>query len=193
MNYFVLTGGWVLYFTLHSVMASEGVKERVRHGLGSGYRFYRLFYSAVSTMGLVVLLMINANLKTAYFFESEGIIRYLSLMLTTFGVMTIQLAFRQYRLKSFLGFAPEQRSLRREGILKLVRHPIYSGLILTTIGFFLFIPNLATLITCACILAYLPVGIYLEEKKMIGYFGQVYLDYRREVPALIPHWRQLRS
>ena len=186
MDYFALAGGWILYFTVHSAMASNHFKEASRRVLGSGYRFYRLFYSTVSLVGLVLLLLLNANMNDNYFFSSEGPIRYLSLVLTTFGVMTIQLAFRQYRASSFLGLAPEEHALRREGILKVIRHPIYSGLILMTVGFFLFIPNAAALITSVCILLYLPIGISLEEKKMIRTFGQAYLDYRREVPALIP-------
>ncbi len=156
--------------------------------LGSGFRFYRLFYSVFSTLGLIALLVVNSNIPALHFFESEGVVRYLSLMLTTFGVMLIQVSFRQYRLKGFLGLAPEDAALRKNGILNWIRHPIYSGLILVTIGFFLFIPNLPTAISCGCILFYLPIGIYLEEKKMFAEFGQAYTDYRREVPALVPKW-----
>ena len=131
-------------------------------------------------------------MNSNYFFESGGAIRYLSLVLTTFGVMTIQLAFRQYRAKSFVGLAPEEQTLRRKGILNVIRHPIYSGLILMTVGFFLFIPNLASLIASVCILTYLPIGIYLEERKMVQLFGQDYIDYLKEVPALIPRLKQVK-
>ena len=144
-------------------------------------------------MGLIALLVVNSNIPATYFFESAGVVRYLSLMLTTFGVMLIQLSFRQYRLKGFLGLAAEEATLRKSGILNWIRHPIYSGLILVTIGFFLFIPNLPTAISCGCILTYLPIGIYLEEKKMMSEFGQAYTDYRKEVPALVPRWSRFKG
>ena len=120
------------------------------------------------------------------FFKSEGVVRYLSLMFTTFGVMTIQIAFRQYKLKSFLGFAEEKNEFKINGILKLVRHPIYSGLTLITIGFFLFMPNLPSLISCLSLFIYLPIGIYLEEKKLIATFGERYRQYKKTVSALVP-------
>ena len=190
MNYILLAGGWALYFGLHSLLAAEGVKQAAARVWGKAFRFYRLFYSIISTVGLIALLMLNGSIPGDYFFESTGVVRYLSLLQTTFGVMTVQLAFRQYRLKSFLGLAAETTALKIEGILKYVRHPIYSGLILVTLGFFLFIPNLPTLISCACILFYLPIGIYLEEKKLILIFGEAYLKYKTEVPALVPRLPQ---
>jgi methanethiol S-methyltransferase len=33
---------------------------------------------------------------------------------------------------------------------------------------------------------YLPIGIHLEEGKLIAVFGEEYRKYREEVPALIP-------
>ncbi len=193
MSYSLLIGGWLVYFLLHSVLAATSVKQAMNGLLGSGFRFYRLFYSLFATLGLIVLLMVNSNIPTTYFFESSGVVRYISLMLTTFGVMLIQVSFRQYKLKGFLGLAPEEATLRKSGILTWIRHPIYSGLILVTIGFFLFVPSLPTAISCGCILFYLPIGIYLEEKKMIAEFGQAYIDYRKEVPALVPRGSRFKQ
>ena len=186
MSYFWLAVGWVLYFTLHSVMATESIKQLAARTLGLTLRFYRLIYSLFSIAGLVFLLLLNGSIVSPYFFESKGWVRYLSLMFTTFGVMTIQIAFRQYRLKSFLGFAEESLEFKTEGLLKIIRHPIYAGIILVTIGFFLFIPNIPTLITCVSLLGYLPIGIYLEEKKLLGIYGELYRNYKMKVPALIP-------
>ena len=186
MNYIVLTGGWIVYFALHSLLASDQVKQKVSRTLGTVFRYYRLFYSAFSLVGLLELLILNGSIQSEYLFRSEGIIRYISLVATTFGVMTIQIAFRQYKLKSFLGLAVESNELKIEGILKLVRHPIYSGIILIVIGFFLFIPTVPSLISCGGVFAYLPIGIYFEEKKLIAMFGNAYERYREAVPAIIP-------
>ncbi|HMP99447.1 MAG TPA: isoprenylcysteine carboxylmethyltransferase family protein [Cyclobacteriaceae bacterium] len=185
--YLILILAWIIYFFIHSALATEKVKNIVSEKLPSLNRFYRLFYSLISTVGLMYLLLLNGAIKEEPFFVSEGVIRYLSLGFTAFGVIIISQAFKQYRFSSFVGLAAEDsKDFKRSGILAKVRHPIYSGLILIVIGFFLFIPNLPTLISCLCILAYLPIGIYLEEQKLIKLIGQKYIAYKKEVPAIMP-------
>lgn len=173
----------MVYFLLHSLLAAGSAKRRLKTPAG---RYYRILYNVISTVGLVALMIFNGNFPSERLLETTDVVRYLSLLFTTFGVMTIQLSFRQYRLKSFLGLAEEKMELKIEGILKHVRHPIYSGLILVTFGFFLFIPTLATAVSSLCILLYLPIGIFLEEKKLIAAFGESYLRYKKEVPAVVP-------
>lgn len=179
-QYVLLVVGWVVYFVLHSVLAINGVKARFSP------KVFRIFYVLISTAGLLGLLFYNGSIHSLKFFVSEGPIRYVSLMLTTFGVMTIQSSFRQYSLKGFLGFGDEKRELKTDGVLRYVRHPIQAGLILIVLGFFFFIPNLPTLISCVCILLYIPIGIYLEEKKLVATYGDQYVEYQKKVPAIFP-------
>ena len=169
--YVILVGGWILYFALHSAMAG---------------RVNRIIYVVISTAGLLALLFYNGSIHSLKFFVSEGPIRYISLVLTTFGVMIIQTSFRQFNFKGFIGVSKEKQELRTEGILSYVRHPIQAGIILVVLGFFFFIPNLPTLISCACILIYIPIGLYFEEKKLVALFGDQYIEYRKKVPAIIP-------
>lgn len=190
MEYLILIALWFIYFTLHSILASVKVKSFFEKLLANGFRFYRIGYSVISTLGLIVLLLFNASIPSKLIFESVGLVRYLSLMLPTFGVIVISRAFREYRFSSFVGLKQETNEFNQTGILKHVRHPIYSGTILIVIGFFLFNPSMATLISVSCVLIYLPLGIYLEEKKLIEQFGDRYLSYKREVPSVFPRIRK---
>jgi methanethiol S-methyltransferase len=186
MDYGLLAIFWLIYFIVHSVMASNRVKSFFERILESGFRFYRIVYSMIASIGLMALLVFTASIPPVFLFESKGLIRYLSLMLATVGVIVISRAFREYRLIAFLGLKQESTEFMRTGILQHVRHPIYSGTILIVIGFFLFIPTLATLLSAGSILIYLPVGIYFEEKKLIRQFGNQYLSYKRDVPSVFP-------
>jgi protein-S-isoprenylcysteine O-methyltransferase Ste14 len=171
-EYVILVGGWLLYFALHSAMAG---------------RVHRIVYVLISTGGLLALLFYNGSIHSLKFFVSEGPVRYVSLVLSTFGVMIIQSSFRQYSFKGFMGFSVEPPQLRTDGILQYVRHPIQAGIILIVTGFFFFIPNLPTLISCVCVLIYIPIGIYLEEKKLVALYGDQYIEYRKKVPAIVPN------
>lgn len=77
-------------------------------------------------------------------------------------------------------------SLVRQGPYSTVRHPIYSGLLLAGLGTALVIGQVHCLIAVAIGL----VGFYakarLEERFMIGRFGEEYEEYRRHTWALVP-------
>lgn len=186
-TYLILITGWVIYFFIHSALAATGVKAFVTEKLSFLANAYRLIYALISIIGLMYLLLLNGSIAAEPFFLSEGVLRYISLGCTAFGVIIISQAFKQYNFSAFVGLKPEdQKEFKTSGILNKVRHPIYSGLILIVIGFFMFIPNLPTLVSCLCILVYLPIGIYLEEKKLIQSIGQAYVDYKKRVPAIVP-------
>jgi methanethiol S-methyltransferase len=190
-NYGLLVLGWIVYFAIHSVLAADSVKLIFKKLLQNGFRFYRIFYSIISTIGLLALLVLNATMETERLFNPEGLVQYLSLMLATFGVIIVSRAFKEHNALGFVGLKPEEIKFRRSGILNYVRHPIYSGTILIVVGFFLFTPTMATLASTLCILGYLPIGIYLEEKKLIRQFGNQYIQYKKEVPSLIPKLNRL--
>jgi protein-S-isoprenylcysteine O-methyltransferase Ste14 len=175
--YFVLVAGWVMYFALHSVLATDRIKSKFPP------RAFRIFYVLFSTVGLLALGFYSTGIHSLGFFTN---IRWLSMLFTIFGVMVIQTSFRQYSLKGFVGLTQEKKELQTHGILQYLRHPIQAGIILIVIGFFFLIPNLPTLISCLCILVYIPIGLYFEEKKLVAIYGDQYIEYRKRVPAIIP-------
>jgi protein-S-isoprenylcysteine O-methyltransferase Ste14 len=189
--YVLLVMAWIAYLSLHSVFASDGVKEYFKKLLGSGYRFYRMAYVILSIAGLFAVLMLNAVASQSYLFSNAGFARYASLVLTAAGVIVIRMAFKEYDMRGFLGFRPDDsESFKRTGILQYVRHPIYLGTILIVLGFFLFSPSTATLLSCLCIFVYLVAGIVLEERKLVRKYGDQYREYQKEVPAVFPGLRK---
>jgi len=83
----------------------------------------------------------------------------------------------------------QDHQLIRTGPYRLVRHPIYSGLLLAILG---------TAVSLGKVRSFLAVGVILagwwlkwraEENFMVQEFGEQYEQYRRETPALIPFAR----
>lgn len=187
MDYLIIGGGWALYFALHSLLASEQVKRTVRSKAPVIARGYRFFYSLISTVGLLWLLYLMAITPSATLFSPPGYVRYIAMILASWGVILVITSFRHLSGWAFLGLKKEEnKGLIRKGTHAYVRHPIYSGIILIVIGMALYTPTDIVVLSAVCILAYLPAGIYFEEQKLIAEFGDEYLTYRREVPAIFP-------
>jgi methanethiol S-methyltransferase len=186
-KYMLLIGAWTLYFFVHSFLADMAVKKYFNELLGKYFAGYRVTYNLISIFGLLLLLLFNGSISSSYIIEPTNWTRYFSLMLATAGILVIKAAFKQYSLKEFLGVTQNaHQPFKAQGILKHIRHPLYSGTILLVIGFWLFIPNVTTLVSACCIFIYLAVGIPLEERKLIKLYGEAYRNYKKEVPALIP-------
>lgn len=76
--------------------------------------------------------------------------------------------------------------LVRSGPYALVRHPIYTGLLLALIGTALGVGNGRALVGLALIVGALLRKVAIEERFMSEQFGEAHARYRAEVPALIP-------
>ncbi len=174
---------WVAFYALHSFFASKGVKQQLAKG-----RYYRLIYSIASTVGLLPMLFLLQKEGGNKFYASSLLVEAVALMLIVAGVVTVYRSFRYFSVRVFLGLQESQRRgvLIQEGLHKWVRHPIYSGTLLVFVGAFLMKPTLGMLISLIVTVCYIPVGIRLEESKLIEEYGTEYKHYKQNVPALCP-------
>ena len=86
--------------------------------------------------------------------------------------------------------APEAR-FRTPLLYRYVRHPLYSGLLLT----FWSVPVMTAgqLLFALGFTAYILIGIAFEERDLLRQFGERYRTYRKQVGMLIPHPRSRRT
>lgn len=191
MSHLILVVIWVIFYFLHSLLASLNIKRKLQGKLGSAYKWYRLLYSFSSTILFLAIFVYAGLFESKLLLNPSRGLTYLSFMTAGLGTIILVKAFKHFNSMTFIGLVPhddleEKGSLIRKGIHQYVRHPIYSGLILIFLGYFFYLPTLSSMIHLMALLVYLPFGIYYEEKKLIALFGEKYIKYKREVPALIP-------
>jgi protein-S-isoprenylcysteine O-methyltransferase Ste14 len=76
------------------------------------------------------------------------------------------------------------------GPYKIVRHPIYSGLLFAILGTAIVIGQVRGFVGFLIVLIAVLIKLRREESALREYFGDTYEKYRRRVAPLIPalHW-----
>jgi len=142
MDYLIVSMLWISYCVLHSFLISVSFTKYVSNLLKDYYSFYRLFYVLVSVVLLIPLINYTADIDRTIIISYEipwSIIRnicmYGSLLmffwafffsydpLSFFGIRQIR-NFRRSNEKSLA------IDIRQKGLLGVVRHPMYSALII---------------------------------------------------------------
>lgn len=197
MKYLLIVMLWTAYCALHSYMISIGFTKQVARLLKSYYAFYRLFYVVVSLVLLVPLIKYTAQVEAGPHVTYPAALNAIRYVLIVGSLVTFAWAFFfNYDWLSFFGIRqilafrrqdkPSQ-GISRNGLLGIVRHPMYLALIV-----YLWCQTLSLLdlIVSAVLTIYVIIGTFLEERKLVLEFGDEYVKYQKEVPMLIPFTRQ---
>lgn len=184
---------WSAYGALHSILASNRVKQFFEQKMGKGYRYYRLLYNLQALLFLVIIIAYQLMLPVERLWEFDWRIYLVGNVLKYGGLLIVLIAISGYNLREFSGLAFSPRNanagsgtLKTTGLLRYVRHPIYIGTLLFIWGLFVEEASVRNLIMAVCVTVYVRIGIVFEEHKLVAEFGESYLKYRRQVPMLFP-------
>ncbi|MCC2545125.1 DUF1295 domain-containing protein [Hymenobacter sp. BT175] len=186
---------WILYYTLHSVLATQTVKDAVIGFWPAAGRFYRLAYNQLSVWLFLLIFRYQLGLPEHELLVPGPVLTAVGSGLMVVGLGLAVAALRGYDLAEFAGWAYVRRGpaaaltpLSVSGMNRWVRHPLYLGLLVGLLGFLLTGPTSTRLAFVGCTLLYLLIGTRLEERKLLRRFGLAYARYQRRVPMLLPAW-----
>ena len=194
MKYVYITILWAAYCALHSYLISIGFTDFLTRRLKQYYAFFRIFYIVVSIALIIPLINYTTQLDTQIIIVDGLTLSIVRKVLTVGSLLIFFWAFFfDYDSLSFFGIRQilnfrktaetHPPELKRNGLLGIMRHPMYFALII-----FLWSGTYRMVdIVVNCILTlYVIIGTILEERKLLLEFGDVYKKYQREVPMLIP-------
>lgn len=189
VNHIILAMLWIVYCVLHSVLAAERLKTKLKQRM-KNYKFYRLWYSLFAFIFLAALIYYQVKIPTITLFSLTNVILIAGLIIGASGLLLMLVCIRKYfmSLSGIRSLFIENYSneLQITGIHKYIRHPLYLGTFAFIWGLFLLLPYLSLFIANVIITIYTLIGIELEERKLTAEFGEQYVQYRRKVPRLIP-------
>jgi protein-S-isoprenylcysteine O-methyltransferase Ste14 len=180
----------------HSVMARYGFKQRWTRVVS--WYLERSTYVLAATIALALLLwqwrpiptMIwdlrgtaVGSVLSVLFWVGWGILLLSTFLIDHFELFGLEQVWVYVKGREF-----HRPAFRTPLFYQWVRHPIYLGFVIAfwsapvmTVGHLMF--SIATT-------GYILVGIYFEERDLVRAYGDAYLDYKRQVPMLIPIGRR---
>lgn len=198
MTNLLLALSWVLFYTLHTTLAASKLKRILKAKWPWAYKWYSLFYSVLATLLFLGILFQALFLPVQQIYFPRQFSQYAGYMVATAGVIVLLKSIKEIPMMSFLGLKPTKEDgskpeLVATGIYSQIRHPLYFGLLAIFLGYFLVSGTLGAMIHLACLVMYLPVGIYFEEKNLVATFGEDYREYQKEVPSFFPKIHKKRA
>lgn len=188
---------WIAWCSLHSVLIATAVTRTARNLTGSHYRFYRAGFNIVALVSLLPVILVTRGLESPTWWTWQGgasIVRYILLA----GALALfYLGGRHYDWRQFAGLQQirsgrthttltESGDLHTSGIMAWTRHPWYLASLIVV---WCAPPNMRAVgaMVAVILTAYLIVGTMLEERKLVGEYGEAYREYQRRVPMLLPY------
>lgn len=198
MNAVLMSGLWLGYFGLHSLLASMTVKRWVARHYPAWMPWYRVGFNSLAVVLVLIPVWFLFTHQTPYLWQWQGVSAWVMNGLAGLALVLFIWSLSFYDTSEFLGTrqiklricdVQDQETFKLSPLHRFVRHPWYT---LALVVLWTRSMDLMLLISALAITLYFKIGSRMEEAKLIAYHGKVYERYRRLVPGLIPlPWRYL--
>jgi len=121
---------------------------------------------------------------------SWGVWRWLGAPLVAMGAWVGLAALRMHGRK--LTPLPEPNpalGLQRTGVYALIRHPMYTGLLLSAFGLVILLQKPLAIVGATAMTAFFNLKAREEERRLQRNYPE-YADYQRATGRFLPRWRQ---
>ena len=188
-----IVGATAAYGAFHSLTASLRAKKLAREWLGANAdRYYRLFFNIISIITLIPVLGMGAFLPDQLLYVFQAPSRYLAMLVQGAALLGMAWGVKQTDALDFAGIRQllyktslaGRSKLVVSGLYRFVRHPLYLFGLIFLWGVPVMSWNLLALNIGFSV--YLLAGARLEERKLLLEYGEVYAEYRRRTPMIIP-------
>lgn len=194
INIIALTTLWIGYFLIHSLLASDKAKEKLKHRLPNLSYLYRLAYNIGASILLMPMIYYIYLVPSSEIIHWSGILAALGNILAIAAFAGFIYSLKFYGGMEFLGITQCRTKTPNETgefvispLHRFVRHPwyLFALIIIWTRDM-----NAHFLLSACLMTAYFFIGSYFEEQKLKLLYGERYIKYITKVPSIIPSFKR---
>lgn len=182
---------WALWFTWQGWLFPRGCEARLRLGPETAYRasFYRHIVPGVSFGVAQMIRPVVSGDMIGGPVSLDGAAAMIGFPLLLLGIILLQRGFDCIGIAG-AGFLYEFRDMFapvvRTGVYAHIRHPLFLGGVLASVGATLAIGGSASAVPALTNLLVLPIYGYLEDRRLERVLGPTYRQYEAEVAQFLP-------
>lgn len=196
----LLAALWLVYFAIHSLLASLKIKQYAHKHIPSLMPAYRLCFNFIATISLIPPLWVLYQGQNQPLWEFNGIALWVTHGIAILAILGFLYSLKYYDGQRFLGLQQwrngeqtieDQEQLSISPLHRYVRHPWYTFALMLIWTRSM---NDLMLVTAILLSLYIVIGYRMEEKKLIACHGNTYKTYQSKVPGIIPlPWKFLTT
>ena len=140
-------------------------------------------YVGVQLLLFIAYLLLPAH-RLAFL---PGLLRYPALVILALGLWIVGLALWQLGRSLTIYPSPkEDANLKTGGLYAWMRHPIYTGVILSAVGWALFGQSGSQVLVALALWGLFYFKSRYEEERLLRQYGEAYAQYQHKVGRLFP-------
>lgn len=197
-DYLLLTLLWGIFFLVHSLLATLSLKKLIHRHAVSLMPFYRLIFNLLALVTVIPPLYYMHLYPGGIVWKWPATLQWLQHLVAFLVLIMFLWTLRYYDGKEFLGIRQlQERNTKPEDqehffispAHRFVRHPWYT---LALVLLWSRDMHESYLVSTIFMTLYFVIGSKLEEKKLVQYHGEAYVEYRKRVPGIIPlPWKSI--
>lgn len=191
-EYVIIILASTLFGIQHSGLSAFRVKTKIIKRWGK--TGYARIFSITSLITLIIAFLSMNFGEWIYFVTQPALINLplfvLGVISVVSGLILASMASRVISVSTVADMRPHRKAeLVTDGIYSRIRHPLYLAVFLLFSGIALIYPFPVVIIFSLSMIAYTVIGAYFEEQKLVKFFGEAYLEYKKSAGFIIPKLR----
>ncbi len=181
---------FLVFSIIHSILATDYFKNKIKQIFGNGFRFYRLIYTIISFILFAPLLIIWAKYTniTPLIYSAPLWLHPVLFLIRLLAAILFVYALFQTDILEFIGIkqikGQTNSMLITSGSYGITRHPLYTGVM--GMLFTKTTMSQLDLILVIFVSIYFVIGAYIEERRLHSIFGEEYEKYKQNVSMFLP-------